>query len=205
MRVNRWELNRGYRGKSSGRNDYARHADPVCVLLRLLPFLSAVVKDRKQDRISEDDGRRLINHECWRVSVRARSIGSLVPALSQGADDSCCQHYRSSSRGESLRDRTWQARYGFEPIESDPGFQLARHNPGLAVRGTAHFERSAVSGLLAADRRRLCLVLLGRSYGWALHWGSRSAADQDRHLLAVCTVCTATLVTVSMLTTGHVA
>ena len=89
------------------------------------------------------------------ASVCACGICSFVPVVFDGAHDSCCRHYRSPGGGKSLRDRARQTRNSIKPIESDAGFQLARHYPGADARRSAHPERGAISDRTVARNSRL--------------------------------------------------
>src|SRR5689334_23940148 len=109
-----------------------------------------MVEDREHDRLSEDYGCRFIDYGGWCPIVCACGICSFVSFISYGAHDFGCRHYRSPGGGQSLRDRTRQTRNGIKPIESDPGFQLARHYPGADARGNTHLERSAIGNRTVA-------------------------------------------------------
>src|SRR5258708_23321406 len=83
-----------------------------------------MVQGREQDWLPENDGRGVIDHGRWSISVRSCRIGCFIPAVSHGSRRPSYGNYGPSGVGKSVRGGAGQTGNSIEPARFDASVQF---------------------------------------------------------------------------------
>src|SRR5882762_5387990 len=129
----------------------------------LLLIFHPVVEGREQDWLPENDGRGVIDHGGWSISVRSCRIGCFIPAVSHGSRCPGYGNYGPSGVGKSLRGSAGQTGNSIEPARFDASVQFVGYHYRTKTRRASDPRRGADGDGRAAPTVAACAAHVSRA------------------------------------------